>query len=105
MGIYYQFLLPDTFDYHIKIPWTEDHSISCSDMLAASSQILMIFFLKQAVNAIWSKDRCFTIVYMPWIRWIKDTEFEKIKSDTMVIKDEIKTTTESVDVEEETEDN
>ena len=84
--IYYRFLFPDQYDHRINIPFNE-HSISCSEILAGSSQILALFFLMQCLNTIRRRDRCVNIVYYPFIEWIDSSLTNKDKM--QVVEEEV----------------
>lgn len=50
------------------------YEISVTSMITGSSQILSIFFWKQAILSVVKRNRCILIKYSPYIKWENDTE-------------------------------
>merc|ERR1712083_365332 len=71
----YQFLVPEEDDYVVYLALTGS-AMSVQSLIASFSRILAIFMGKQAVLALFRKDRCLSIRYAPFIQW-EDGEFDR----------------------------
>ena len=71
-AIKFQFLTPSKDD-HIFVIQSTGHQISLQSLLASLLGMLSIFLWKQAIDTLRNTDRCVSITYKPYIRWLSST--------------------------------